>query len=46
VAQAFGIPAAVISGGLGCILVVALVALRVPQLRKYDEPESRSIAVR
>ncbi len=46
VAQAFGIPAAIISGGLGCILVVALVALRVPQLRKYDEPESRSIAVR
>jgi MFS family permease len=46
VAQAFGIPAAIISGGLGCILVVALVALRVPQLRKYDEPESRLIAVR
>ena len=45
VAQAFGIPAAIISGGLGCILVVALVALRVPQLRKYDQPESRSIAV-
>jgi MFS family permease len=46
VAQAFGIPAAIISGGLGCILVVALVALRVPQLRKYNEPGSRSIAVR
>ena len=44
VAQAFGIPAAIISGGLGCILVVAWVALRVPQLRNYDEPESRSVA--
>ena len=46
VAQAFGIPAAIISGGLGCILVVVLVALLVPQLRKYNEPGSRSIAVR
>jgi MFS family permease len=44
VAQAFGIPAAIISGGLGCILVVALVALRVPQLRNYDGFEPQSTA--
>jgi MFS family permease len=28
-------PFAVISGGLGCLLVVALVAVRMPQLRQY-----------
>lgn len=36
VGQAFGIPAAIISGGIGCILVVAWIAWRVPQLRLYD----------
>ena len=36
VGQAFGIPAAIISGGIGCILVVAWIAWRVPQLRHYD----------
>ena len=43
VGQAFGIPAAIISGGIGCILVVALIAWRVPQLRLYNgasEPTS------
>jgi MFS family permease len=34
-AQAFGIPFAIISGGVGCILGVILVALRWPQLRHY-----------
>lgn len=40
VAQAFGTPAAIITGGLGCILSVAFVAARWPQLRNYngDEP--------
>lgn len=40
VAQAFGVPAAVITGGLGCILAVGLVGWRWPQLRRFngDEP--------
>ena len=40
VAQAFGIPAAIISGGIGCILIVGMVALRWPQLRRYSGEES------
>jgi MFS family permease len=40
VAQGFGTPAAIITGGLGCILAVAGIAWRWPQLRRYngDEP--------
>jgi MFS family permease len=40
VAQAFGIPMAIITGGLGCIVAAFLVAWRWPQLRRYngDEP--------
>jgi MFS family permease len=40
VAQIFGAPMAVISGGVGCILAVAWIARRWPQLLKYngDEP--------
>jgi MFS family permease len=40
VAQLFGAPFAVISGGVGCILAVILIARRWPQIRKYngDEP--------
>jgi MFS family permease len=39
-AQFFGAPLAVISGGVGCILAVAWIAHRWPQLRSYngDEP--------
>ena len=36
VAQAFGVPAAIISGGVGCILAVTAIAWRWPQLRQYD----------
>jgi MFS family permease len=36
VAQAFGVPAAIISGGIGCILAVSVIAWRWPQLRRYD----------
>ena len=39
VAQAWGTPLAIITGGIGCILGVALVALRWPQLKKYDSPD-------
>jgi hypothetical protein len=28
-------PFAVVSGGIGCLLVVAIVALRIPALRRY-----------
>jgi MFS family permease len=40
VAQAFGTPMAIISGGIGCLVAVAMVAWRWPQLGRYngDEP--------
>lgn len=40
VAQAFGTPFAIISGGVGCLVAVAAVAFKWPALRKYngDEP--------
>jgi len=40
VAEAFGVPFAILSGGVGCILAVAFIGLRWPQLRRYngDEP--------
>ena len=40
VAQAFGIPAAIISGGIGCLVAAGWIAWRWPQLRRYngDEP--------
>jgi MFS family permease len=40
VAQAFGTPAAIISGGIGCLVAVAIIAWRWPQLGRYngDEP--------
>jgi MFS family permease len=40
VAQIFGAPIAVISGGIGCILAVILIIRHWPQLRNYngDEP--------
>ncbi len=39
VAQAFGPAAAIITGGLGCVLAAGLVARRWPQLRTYDGGE-------
>jgi MFS family permease len=40
VAQLLGAPAAVITGGIGCLLAVGWIARRWPQLRNYngDEP--------
>jgi MFS family permease len=40
VAQLFGAPFAVVSGGVGCILAVIWIVRRWPQIRKYngDEP--------
>ncbi len=39
-AEAFGVPFAILSGGVGCILAVTAITLRWPQLRRYngDEP--------
>lgn len=36
VAQLFGVPAAILSGGLGCILAVAAIRARWPQLARYN----------
>ncbi len=40
VAQVFGVPFAIISGGIGCIVATILIARRWPQVRTYngDEP--------
>jgi MFS family permease len=40
VAQLFGAPFAIVTGGIGCILGVGLIARKWPQLRQYngDEP--------
>lgn len=40
VAQAFGTPISIITGGIGCLISVVVVALKFPQLRNYngDEP--------
>ncbi len=40
VAQAFGTPFAIVSGGIGCLIAVGFVALKWPVLRNYngDEP--------
>jgi MFS family permease len=47
VAQLFGAPIAVISGGLGCILAVIWISQHWPQIRKYngDEPIAAGISV-
>ena len=39
VAQFFGAPVAIVSGGIGCILAVAWISRRWPQLRNYDGSE-------
>jgi hypothetical protein len=40
VAQLFGAPFAIVSGGVGCIIAVGWIVRRWPQLRMYkgDEP--------
>ena len=39
VASLFGVPAAIISGGIGCILGTLLIVLKWPQLRSYNGDE-------
>ncbi len=38
-AQALGTPLAIITGGIGCLLGMVLIAMRWPQLRRYDDIE-------
>jgi MFS family permease len=47
VAQMFGAPIAVISGGVGCILAVIWISRQWPQIRKYngDEPVTAGLTV-
>lgn len=39
VASLFGVPAAIISGGIGCIFGVVIIVLKWPQLRTYNGDE-------
>ena len=39
IASLFGVPVAIISGGVGCILGAALIVLKWPQLRTYNGDE-------
>jgi MFS family permease len=43
VAQAFGAPISVVSGGLGCLLTLSWVSARFPQLRRYDGDEALGV---
>jgi MFS family permease len=40
VATAFGVPIAIISGGIGTILAAGLIMLKWPKLRTYDGHEA------
>jgi len=40
VAQAFGTPIAIITGGMGCIVAAGAIALGWPQLRRYNGDEA------
>ena len=42
VGQLFGVPFAIISGGIGCIVGTFLIVLKWPQLRLYDREEAHS----
>lgn len=45
VAQALGVPFAIVSGGLGCVLAAWLVVRRFPQIWKYEwAPSTRSLS--
>ncbi|HCS40262.1 MAG TPA: MFS transporter [Anaerolineaceae bacterium] len=47
VAQAFGTPISIITGGIGCLISVVVVALKFPQLRNYkgDEPLKAGVQI-
>jgi hypothetical protein len=39
VAQAFGVPFAIVSGGVGCVIAATVVVKKFPQLWNYDGAE-------
>jgi MFS family permease len=43
VAALFGVPAAIISGGIGCIIGTLLIILKWPQLRTYNGDENLQV---
>ncbi len=43
VAQFFGVPFAIISGGIGCIVGLAVIVLKWPNLRLYNSEESNPV---
>ncbi len=43
VAAAFGVPFAIISGGIGTIIAAVLIMLKWPQLQKYDGAEPKPL---
>jgi MFS family permease len=43
-AAAFGVPFAIISGGIGTIIAAFLIILKWPELRKYNGPEPQAAA--
>jgi MFS family permease len=45
VASLFGVPAAIISGGIGCVIGTVLIVLKWPQLRYYDGDEHLQVEV-
>jgi hypothetical protein len=40
VAQWFGAPFSVVSGGLGCLAATGWLAARTPELRRYERPHA------
>jgi len=45
VAAAFGVPFAVVTGGLATVVLTALIAWRFPKLRRFDTPVPEAVAV-
>jgi hypothetical protein len=38
-AALFGAPLSVVTGGIGCLVAVAITAWKAPELRKFDEED-------
>ena len=43
VAEALGVPFAIFSGGIGCLLAAGFIAMRWPQLRGYNGDEATAL---
>ena len=46
VAQAFGVPAAIITGGVGCIVAAGLVLKKFPELMRFSGDEEPELSVK